>query len=90
MPDPVPIRERKRRNRVLRELAAAKNLEFRRSLAGKRLSAVTIEDGATALTTNYLKVRLIPPREPNQIIDVELDEGLVEVGEDVLHGLDAD
>jgi threonylcarbamoyladenosine tRNA methylthiotransferase MtaB len=90
MPDPVPIRERKRRNRVLREIAAAKNLEFRRSLAGKRLSAVTIEDGATALTTNYLKVRLIPPREPNQIIDVELNEGLVEVGEDVLHGLDAD
>jgi threonylcarbamoyladenosine tRNA methylthiotransferase MtaB len=89
MPDPVPVRERRRRNRVLREIAAAKNLKFRRSLAGKRLSAVTIEDGATALTTNYLKVRLIPPREPNQLIDVELDEGLVEVGEDVLHGLDA-
>ena len=29
-------RERKRRNRVLRELAAAKNLEFRRSMVGKR------------------------------------------------------
>ncbi|HSW48745.1 MAG TPA: tRNA (N(6)-L-threonylcarbamoyladenosine(37)-C(2))-methylthiotransferase MtaB [Bryobacteraceae bacterium] len=76
MPGQVPVRERKRRNRVLREIAAAKNLGFRRSLAGKRLSAVTIDDGSTALTTNYLKVRLAPPREPNQMIEVELGEGL--------------
>ena len=73
MPDHVPIRERKRRNRVLRELAAAKNLAFRRSMIGKRLSAVTIEDGAAALTTNYLKVKLTPRREPNRIIDVVLE-----------------
>jgi threonylcarbamoyladenosine tRNA methylthiotransferase MtaB len=90
MPDPVPVRERKRRNRVLREIAAAKNLAFRSSLIGKRLSAVTIDDGATALTTNYLKIRLSPPREPNQLIEVELGESLVEVSEDVFHGLDAD
>jgi hypothetical protein len=50
---------------------------------------VTIEDGATALTTNYLKVALARKREPNQIVEVELGEGLVEVGDDVLHGLDA-
>ncbi|MFB3776412.1 MAG: tRNA (N(6)-L-threonylcarbamoyladenosine(37)-C(2))-methylthiotransferase MtaB [Bryobacteraceae bacterium] len=89
MPDQVPIRERKRRNQVLRRIAAAKNLAFRRSLADKRLSAVTIDDGSVALTTNYLKVRLTPPREPNQMIEVELTEGLVEVGEDVFHCLDA-
>jgi len=72
MPGTVPIRERKRRNRVLRELAEAKNLEFRRRMTGKRLSAVTIDDGAAALTSNYLKVRLSRRREPNRLIEVEL------------------
>jgi len=89
MADPVPIPERKRRNRILRELAARKNIEFRRSMIGKRLSAVTIEDGAAALTTNYLKVALARKREPNQIVEVELAEGLVEVRLDVPHVLDS-
>jgi hypothetical protein len=79
MPGPVPIRERKRRNRVLRELGAAKNLAFRRSLAGRRLSAVTIEDGGFALTTNYLKVELAEKREPNQLIEVLMGDGPVQV-----------
>ncbi len=92
MPDPVPVRERRRRNRALRELAAAKNLEFRRGMFGKRLSAVTIEDGGTALTGNYLKVRLSQRREPNRLIEVEIGgsaEGLVEVGLDVPGVLDS-
>jgi threonylcarbamoyladenosine tRNA methylthiotransferase MtaB len=72
LPDQVPVRERRRRNRVLREIATAKNNQFRRSLAGKRISAVTIDGGASALTTNYLEVLLDPPREPNQLIEVEL------------------
>ncbi len=85
----VPHRERKRRNRVLRELAAAKKADFVRAMTGRRLSAVTIEDGSAALTTNYLKVALAHRREPNRLIDVELGEGLVEVGDDVLHVLDS-
>ena len=72
MPDQVPVRERRQRNRVLRELAAAKNLEFRRSMIGKRLSAVTIEQGAFALSSNYLKVELAQPREPNRLIEVQI------------------
>ena len=72
MPDQVPVRERRRRNRVLRELAAAKNLEFRRSMLGKRLSAVTLEQGAVALSSNYLKVELAQPREPNRLIELEI------------------
>jgi threonylcarbamoyladenosine tRNA methylthiotransferase MtaB len=92
MPGQVPVRERKRRNRILRELAAAKNLEFRRGMVGRRLSAVTIEDGRTALPTNYLKVALTRRREPNRRIDVEiggLGQGLVEVGEHVFDVLDS-
>ncbi len=72
MPHQVPVRERRQRNRVLRELAAAKNLEFRRSMLGKRLSAVTIEQGAAALSSNYLKVELAQPREPNRLIEVQI------------------
>jgi threonylcarbamoyladenosine tRNA methylthiotransferase MtaB len=92
MPGQVPAPERKRRNRVLRELAAAKNLAFRRSMVGKRLSAVTIEDGGAALSSNYLKIELLTPREANQLLQVEvigLAEGLGEVRGDVVGGFDA-
>lgn len=74
MPGQVPVRERRQRSRVLRELAAAKNLEFRRNVIGKRLSAVTLEQGAVALSSNYLKVELAQPREPNRLIDVQIGD----------------
>lgn len=70
--DQVPHPVRKERNRVLRELAARKNLEFRRAMIGRTLSAVTLEDGPAALTENYLKVELAAPREPNRIVDVAI------------------
>jgi len=63
---------RKRRNAELRELVARKNLEFRRSFEGKRLSVVTLEDGWTGLSDNYLKVELAVRRAPNQIAGVEI------------------
>ena len=68
--DQVPVPVRKERNRVLRELAAEKNLEFRRSLVGRTLSVVTLEDGA--LSDNFLKVELATPREANQLLDVRV------------------
>ncbi len=67
---PAPVR--KRRNRILRDLAARKNLEFRTNMIGKRLSAVTIEEGSVALSENYLKVELASSREPNRIVEVEV------------------
>ena len=68
----VPMKVRKERNRVLRELAAAKNLGFRQSMVGRTLSAVTLHETGTALTGNYLKVELATPREPNQLIDLKI------------------
>jgi threonylcarbamoyladenosine tRNA methylthiotransferase MtaB len=68
----VPMPVRKERNRILRELAAAKNLAFRRSMVGSTLSAVTLDNGPVALTGNYLKVELAAPREPNRIVDVRI------------------
>src|SRR5207302_7992414 len=67
----IPMTVRKERNRVLRELAAAKNLAFRQSMVGRTLSAVTLEDGI-ALTENYLKVDLTAPRAGNELVDVTI------------------
>ena len=69
-PKQVPMAVRKERNRVLRELAAAKNLAFRNSMVGRRLSAVTLDQGA--LSDNFLRIELAYQRPPNQIIDVHI------------------
>jgi threonylcarbamoyladenosine tRNA methylthiotransferase MtaB len=68
----VPKTVRKRRNRVLRELAAAKNLEFRKSMVGQRLRVLTLGEDRTALSSNYLKVRLAAARPENRLIEVEI------------------
>ena len=69
-PHQVPMEVRRERNRVLRELAAQKNLEFRRGMLGRTLSVVTLTDGA--LSDNFLKVELATPREANQLMDVKI------------------
>lgn len=75
----VPLPVRKERNRILREVAAAKNMQFRRSMVGRTLSAVTLHEPGAALTSNYLTVRLARPEAPNRLIDVEIG-GLTETG----------
>ena len=65
----VPVSVRKQRTQALRELAAKKSLAFRRSLVGKTLSAVTLDNG-TALSGNYVKVALATRRESNRIEDI--------------------
>ncbi len=66
----VPMDVRRDRNRVLRELASRKNLEFRRLMLGRALSVVTLSHGA--LSDNFLKVELATPRPANQLIDVKI------------------
>jgi threonylcarbamoyladenosine tRNA methylthiotransferase MtaB len=65
----VPTSIRKHRTHVLRELAAKKNLEFRRSIIGRTVSVVTL-DGGKALSDNFVKVKLSTPRPANQIAEV--------------------
>lgn len=78
----VPMQVRRERNRVLRELAAAKNLEFRKQMVGRTLSVVTLSHGA--LSDNFLKVSLAGPRPANQLIEVNIASvnasGLAECG----------
>jgi threonylcarbamoyladenosine tRNA methylthiotransferase MtaB len=66
----IPMEVRRERNRILRELAARKNLEFRRQMLGRTLSVVTLTEGA--LSDNFLKVELATPRAANQLIDVKI------------------
>jgi threonylcarbamoyladenosine tRNA methylthiotransferase MtaB len=75
----VPMAVRKERNRVLRELAAAKNLAFRERMVGRTLSAVTLAETEIALTENYLKVELAGAREANALIDVRI-AGVTDAG----------
>jgi len=81
--DQVPAHVRKQRTHALRELAAHKNLEFRRSMIGKTISVVTLDNG-TALSENYLKVKFAGQREANRIEEIRIGglttDGLCEAG----------
>ena len=71
-PASVPPAVRKERNRVLRELAAAKNLQFRGRMVGRKLSAVTLHETGTALSENYLRIELFAVRQPNLIVELQI------------------
>jgi len=79
----VPIPVRKQRTHALRDLAARKNLEFRRGMVGKTISVVTLDNGG-ALSDNYVKVALSAPRAANRIEKIRIggltSDGLCEVG----------
>lgn len=64
----VPMAVRRERNRVLRELAEAKNRAFRESLAGREFMAVTLDPPGTALTDNFVKATLDMPYTPNRLV----------------------
>jgi len=68
MPGAVPIRVRKDRNRILRDLANEKNLAFRKSLLGREFTAVTLDPPGLALTDNYIKATLDLPYTPNRLV----------------------
>lgn len=94
MPNQVPVHAARERNRVLRELAAKKNLAFRRGFLGRTLDVITLQNGdhefTEALSDNYLKVRVAGQYEPNQWLQVNIagigHEGLTAHAE---HGLPA-
>jgi len=75
----VPMPVRKERNRILRELGAARNLAFRRSMVGRTLGAVTLHEPGAALSGNYLKIELAAPREPNRLAPIAIG-GITEAG----------
>ena len=76
MPNQVPVRVARERNRMLRELAAAKKTAFVKSFVGTTMRAITLnvaEQGCTeALTDNYLNLRLEGLLEPNSWIEARI------------------
>ncbi len=83
LPRQVPAPAARERNRMLRELAAEKNLAFRESLIGQTLDAITLsgadDDSTEAITDNYLKLRLRGRRAANQWLRAQI-EGLTHDG----------
>jgi threonylcarbamoyladenosine tRNA methylthiotransferase MtaB len=70
--DQVPVEMRRHRGRVLKALAATKNLEFRQKMIGRQLQTVTLEDRMSGVTSNYLRVQLAAPRTPRDMNEVEI------------------
>jgi threonylcarbamoyladenosine tRNA methylthiotransferase MtaB len=68
MPGVVPMRIRKERNRILRDLSNSKNAAFRQSLLGREFTAVTLDPPGLALTDNYVKATLDLPYLPNRLV----------------------
>ena len=68
----VPMPVRKERNRVLRELAAAKNLAFRERMVGRTLSAVTLHTPGARSPATISRWSLRGTREPNAIVEVKI------------------
>lgn len=70
MPDQVPVQVARKRNRILRELAAQKKRVFMESFIGRELEAITLThfDGehTEALTDNYLKLQVHGKHDSNQ------------------------
>jgi threonylcarbamoyladenosine tRNA methylthiotransferase MtaB len=85
MPDQVPVHVARERNRVLRELAAEKNLAFRRKFLGQTLDVITLQAGGEgwteALSDNYLKVKIAGHDGPNTMMRIRIagleDDGLL-------------
>jgi threonylcarbamoyladenosine tRNA methylthiotransferase MtaB len=89
MPDQVPVQVARERNRMLRELAAEKNLAFRNKFVGQSLDVITLQTGdensTEALSDNYLKVKLSGHHRANEWLKVAIegvgDENLLAVAE---------
>ena len=83
MPDQVPVELARERNRELRNLAAEKNIEFRRSFLGRTIEAITLARRAAAateaLSDNYLKVAVNGQHLANEWMNIRI-ESLTEHG----------
>ncbi len=68
----------KRRSAELRELGRQKKFKFQEKIVGKVLSVITLDhnhgDGTSAMSTNFLEVKIQGPALlPNQIFDVMIE-----------------
>ena len=78
LPNQIPVRLARERNRILRELASEKKLAFMKSFAGKTIQAITLNvfsgEYTEALTDNYLKLRIRGKLPANHWIEAIVHE----------------
>jgi threonylcarbamoyladenosine tRNA methylthiotransferase MtaB len=79
--DGCTIRER---GRAVREISERMARLFRQSQIGKTMRALTVDDGCSAVTANFLKLRLPEGRPRNEWVNVTVQENLW--GEPCDHG----
>jgi threonylcarbamoyladenosine tRNA methylthiotransferase MtaB len=75
MPSKVPAPVVRRRAERLRGVALELGARFTDGQIGKERAALTLDDGAVALTDNYLKLRIAPGRERNERVRVRITQG---------------
>ena len=73
----IPKSVKRERNRILRQLIDRKNLEFRRSLVGRTVTAVTLaagRDGLRALSENFVEIDLsAADAQPGLLTEVRIE-----------------
>ena len=75
MPSKVPAPVVRRRAERLRGVARELSARFADGQAGKERAALTLDDGAIALTDNYLKLRIARGRARNERVRVRILTG---------------
>ncbi len=73
LPDKIDGNAIRDRGRTLREIGARKVSAFRASQAGRELKALTVDDGWSAVTGNYLKLRLEQQHPRNEWVMVHVE-----------------
>ena len=81
MSNQIPVPVARERNRILREIAAAKKLDFMRRFAGQTIEAITLNvsgndssgEYTEALTDNYLQLKLRGKHQANRWIPARID-----------------
>ena len=61
------------RGQALREMSHAMVRRFGRSQVGRTVRALTVDDGWSAVTPNYLKLRLDRQRPRNEWVSVRIE-----------------
>jgi threonylcarbamoyladenosine tRNA methylthiotransferase MtaB len=78
LPNQVPVHVARERNKILRDLAAKKKLEFMRRFLGKQIDAITLNaadgDFTETLTDNYQKLYLKGRHDANRWISVHVKD----------------
>jgi threonylcarbamoyladenosine tRNA methylthiotransferase MtaB len=62
------------RARVIRDIGERMSRRFKASQIGRRLRGLTVDDGQSVVTGNYLKLRMGTPFTRNEWIDVQVED----------------